>query len=218
MLLSGISTCFQVVSQSLGQIAHVLLTHPPLASNKSPRRDLWIQLARLACIRHAASVRPEPGSNSQFENWAFFNLLQIICLRIDFAYLFGSNNVWPAHCETLFSFQSTNLRLSDATFYILLACLILVNKFFDIFFSVSPANSFFAATTDISILTIFERSSQPFHSLYHGYSRQSCNKRCMIWFCLCLRLRGKIFFFARNSSDYRIFSGRKKVKLFIFLL
>ena len=110
MLLSGISTCFQVVSQSLGQIAHVLLTHPPLASNKSPRRDLWIQLARLACIRHAASVRPEPGSNSQFENWALFNLLQIICLRIDFAYLFGSNNVWPAHCETLFSFQSTNLR------------------------------------------------------------------------------------------------------------
>ena len=77
MLLSGISTCFQVVSQSLGQIAHVLLTHPPLASNKSPRRDLWIQLARLACIRHAASVRPEPGSNSQFENWAFS-----ICSRL----------------------------------------------------------------------------------------------------------------------------------------
>ena len=135
MLLSGISTCFQVVSQSLGQIAHVLLTHPPLASNKSPRRDLWIQLARLACIRHAASVRPEPGSNSQFENWALFNLLQIICLRIDFAYLFGSNNIWPAHCETLFSFQSTNLRLSDATFYILLACLILVNKFLIFSFS-----------------------------------------------------------------------------------
>ena len=77
MLLSGISTCFQVVSQSLGQIAHVLLTHPPLASNKSPRRDLWIQLARLACIRHAASVRPEPGSNSQFENWVF-----LICSRL----------------------------------------------------------------------------------------------------------------------------------------
>ena len=88
MLLSGISTCFQVVSQSLGQIAHVLLTHPPLASNKSSRRNLWIQLARLACIRHAASVRPEPGSNSQFENWAFkicsrlfaCELTSLICL------------------------------------------------------------------------------------------------------------------------------------------
>ena len=32
---------------------------------------------RLACIRHAASVRPEPGSNSQFENWAF-----LICSRL----------------------------------------------------------------------------------------------------------------------------------------
>ena len=76
-LLSGISTCFQVVSQSLGQVAHVLLTHPPLASNKSPRRDPWIQLARLACIRHAASVRPEPGSNSHFENELF-----LICSRL----------------------------------------------------------------------------------------------------------------------------------------
>ena len=46
---------------------------------------------------------------------------------------------------------------------------------FDIFFFVSPANSFFAATTNISILVIFERSNQPFHSLYHRYSRQSCN-------------------------------------------
>ena len=29
--LSGISTCFQVVSQTMGQVPHVLLTHPPLA-------------------------------------------------------------------------------------------------------------------------------------------------------------------------------------------
>ena len=42
------------------QVAHVLLTRPPLAS--SPEGD---SLARLACVRHAASVRPEPGSNSQ---------------------------------------------------------------------------------------------------------------------------------------------------------
>ncbi|MGZ1130367.1 hypothetical protein ACXO2T_06360, partial [Lactobacillus delbrueckii subsp. bulgaricus] len=52
----------------------------------------------------------------------------------------------------------------------------LVNKFFDIFFSVSPANSFFAATTDISILVIFERSNHPFHSLYILNTRQSCDK------------------------------------------
>ena len=38
-------------------------------------------------------------------------------------------------------------------------------------FRVSPENSFFAATTNISILVIFERSNQPFHSFYHRYSR-----------------------------------------------
>ena len=43
-----------------GQVAHVLLTHPPLTSEKQAPH----LFARLACIRHAASVRPEPGSNS----------------------------------------------------------------------------------------------------------------------------------------------------------
>src|SRR5690242_21916061 len=39
-----------------GQVIYVLLTRPPL----SPLRGT----VRLACIRHAASVCPEPGSNS----------------------------------------------------------------------------------------------------------------------------------------------------------
>jgi hypothetical protein len=37
----------------------VLLTRPPLAARRQP--------VRLACIRRAASVRPEPGSNSPDE-------------------------------------------------------------------------------------------------------------------------------------------------------
>ena len=56
--LSGISSRFRKLSQSYRQVAYVLLTRPPLALSR--RR----KLARLACIRHAASVRPEPGSNS----------------------------------------------------------------------------------------------------------------------------------------------------------
>ena len=56
----GISTCFQVLSPCTGQIAHALLTRPPLEhQNRSSNVP-----ARLACVRHAASVRPEPGSNS----------------------------------------------------------------------------------------------------------------------------------------------------------
>src|SRR5690349_15270843 len=54
----GISPGFPGLSQSQRQVAHVLLTRSPL---EYPRRGLS---ARLACVKHAASVRPEPGSNS----------------------------------------------------------------------------------------------------------------------------------------------------------
>ncbi len=57
-LISGISSCFQLLSQSMGQVTHVLLTRSPLVY---PRKGLTV---RLACVKHAASVRPEPGSNS----------------------------------------------------------------------------------------------------------------------------------------------------------
>ena len=57
--LSGISSRFQLLSQSPGQITHVLLTRAPLYS--LPEGNF---LVRLACVKHAASVRSEPGSNS----------------------------------------------------------------------------------------------------------------------------------------------------------
>ena len=62
--ISGISSCFQLLSRSQGQVAHVLLTRSPLVY---PRRGLTV---RLACVKHAASVRPEPGSNSPLKNIA----------------------------------------------------------------------------------------------------------------------------------------------------
>ena len=60
--LSGISSRFQLLSQADGQIAYVLLTRSPLLVKKQAP----LQSVRLACIRHAASVHPEPGSNSPF--------------------------------------------------------------------------------------------------------------------------------------------------------
>src|SRR4051794_15871283 len=57
-VISGIRPSFPGLSQSRGQVAHVLLTRSPLVY---PRRGLTV---RLACVKHAASVRPEPGSNS----------------------------------------------------------------------------------------------------------------------------------------------------------
>src|SRR2546429_4963340 len=58
-VIPGISPGFPGLSQSQRQVAHVLLTRSPL--HTPPERDA---VARLACVKHAASVRPEPGSNS----------------------------------------------------------------------------------------------------------------------------------------------------------
>ena len=62
--LCGISTCFQVLSPCTGQVAHALLTRPPLMRRASDRNLPPRAPVRLACVRHAASVHPEPGSNS----------------------------------------------------------------------------------------------------------------------------------------------------------
>src|SRR5256885_16696899 len=61
-VISGIRPRFQGLSQSAGQITHVLLTRSPLIPTRK-----WISV-RLACVKHAASVRPEPGSNSPTMN------------------------------------------------------------------------------------------------------------------------------------------------------
>jgi hypothetical protein len=54
----GISSRFQLLSPAKGQIIHLLLTRSPLYITRR-----WFR-ARLACMRRAASVRSEPGSNS----------------------------------------------------------------------------------------------------------------------------------------------------------
>jgi hypothetical protein len=59
--VSGINPGFPGLSRSSGQVAHVLLTRSPLRHTVTYDQ---VCVARLACIRHAASVRPEPGSNS----------------------------------------------------------------------------------------------------------------------------------------------------------
>ena len=70
VVLCGISTCFQVLSPCLGQIVHALLTRPPLEYRI--QRTFIDILVRLACVKHAASVRPEPGSNSDVQSSPFF--------------------------------------------------------------------------------------------------------------------------------------------------
>ena len=58
-MLYGFNPGFPRLFLCTGQIVHALLTRPPLSIFRK------IYLVRLACVRHAASVRPEPGSNSR---------------------------------------------------------------------------------------------------------------------------------------------------------
>ena len=62
--LCGISTSFPVLSPSQRQVAHALLTRPPLTFFRSKLQN---QFVRLECVKHAASVHPEPGSNSRIK-------------------------------------------------------------------------------------------------------------------------------------------------------
>ena len=61
VVLCGISTSFDALFPCVRQVAHALLTRPPL---DYLRASSSLSLVRLACVKHAASVRPEPGSNS----------------------------------------------------------------------------------------------------------------------------------------------------------
>ena len=58
----GITRPLGRLSPATGQVLHVLRTRLPLNLELPPNP------VRLACVRHAASVRPEPGSNSPREN------------------------------------------------------------------------------------------------------------------------------------------------------
>ena len=68
----GISSGFPELSPARGCVSYVLLTRAPLYS--PPEGNF---LVRLACLRHAASVRSEPGSNSSiFKSFALLLLRQ----------------------------------------------------------------------------------------------------------------------------------------------
>ena len=58
--VSSINHRFQWLSQTKGHITYALLTRAPLIHFQQAKSFI----VRLACIRHAASVHSEPGSNS----------------------------------------------------------------------------------------------------------------------------------------------------------
>ena len=92
----------------------MLLTRPPLIHLLSFRRNPLNFIARLACVRRAASVRPEPGSNSQLKFLIWFALLSLLLT-------FSAKLVLLVfiHHLTLFNYQG--FLLSSDNFFIILS-------------------------------------------------------------------------------------------------
>ena len=88
--LCGFSSRFRLLSPCMGQVAHALLTRPPLSRRFIiPEGNLNKRFVRLACVKHAASVHPEPGSNShikvrlvQGKTWLSFSLTIFIVFTV----------------------------------------------------------------------------------------------------------------------------------------
>ena len=163
-MLCGITIRFQKLSHSQRQVTHVLLTRPPLRISKQAS----IFSVRLACVKRAASVRPEPGSNSLFKLYiqtlrVFISILAITIrsqLPLWFFCLFWLLKVpisWNLKgffaCSALFNFQDT----FEAAFVLQLLYYITFRSFCQVnilWTEVQPVFfSFLLAVTSFSILS-----------------------------------------------------------------
>ena len=163
-MLCGITIRFQKLSHSQRQVTHVLLPRPPLRISKQAS----IFSVRLACVKRAASVRPEPGSNSLFKLYiqtlrVFISILAITIrsqLPLWFFCLFWLLKVpisWNLKgffaCSALFNFQDT----FEAAFVLQLLYYITFRSFCQVnilWTEVQPVFfSFLLAVTSFSILS-----------------------------------------------------------------
>ena len=122
------------------QVAHALLTRPPLIM---PRRAITV---RLECVMHAASVNPEPGSNSliivYFSSFELKHRFQsnLTCSFTLFEFFFQKNLSSSFFvCKTnflvssLFNFQGSAPSSLEVSFAIISLPNPFVNTFFNFF-------------------------------------------------------------------------------------
>ena len=144
-MLYGFNPGFPRLFLCTGQIVHALLTRPPLSIFRK------IYLVRLACVRHAASVRPEPGSNSRLifllkitHSIIFcLSLLLLFCSLIielrSFVHQFiklGTHCEWPTINLSLLAVGKIGLGHLQR-FLMLFYCLSSVLSYWDSFSSLS---------------------------------------------------------------------------------
>ena len=154
MRLCGISSRFQLLSPCIGQVTHALLTRPPLSHIHLPSEEFRrMCFVRLACVRHAASVHPEPGSNSQIkvfvqdQNQAWLNFYPVyLLLGCSLRTILFSNCSRICHCsviKVLFAFLWFCFALLRQLLYFITSfcvCQALFSTFFETVFS-EPVSS-----------------------------------------------------------------------------
>ena len=136
------------------QVTHALLTRPPLSHKRLQTEVICLKcFVRLACVKHAASVHPEPGSNSHkkclsasFEQTSFNSLVSVktYCFKgrhSVIAYFLSVRKLKISkNFQGCFTVQLSMFTLLPAFFisadsFNRILCLSLfVNNFFDIFF------------------------------------------------------------------------------------
>ena len=135
------------------QVAHALLTRPPLSHRPPHSEEIQSKcFARLACVKHAASVHTEPGSNSRKKSslsvrktTSFPIPLFTVGIRTSLSLdLISVLNIslrnFQGRC-LLFSYQGSLFcclsHLSD-NFYIISCRFVFVNNFFQLFLPRPP--------------------------------------------------------------------------------
>ena len=136
MRLCGISSHFWLLSPCIRQVTHALLTRPPLEIDQIHRSLNEVFPVRLACVKHAASVHPEPGSNSLIK--CLIHSRQPTSLVISRLLLFWLKTVLKNKCKefsrivcvSLFSYQGC---LSCDSLFTLSHLFFFVKHFFQVF-------------------------------------------------------------------------------------
>ena len=154
-MLYGINTSFPVVSRLERQVAHALLTRPPLS--------VLLHSVRLECVMHAASVHPEPGSNSRLKSFIlafiYYFYLGIVEIWLYFNFLITSFSYFLCTISSLFNFQRSFAPLQS-----LLSCGAYL--FYHFFFVLSTLFSHFFSKF-LVLVNIYNQTTKSKTSVVH---------------------------------------------------
>ena len=112
------------------QVTHALLTRPPLSHKIFIPEENQIEcFVRLACVKHAASVHPEPGSNSHVKSFFLPESIWQLIRNNVLIYCFKVASLIEAFFLNVTTFSQVKMSLCNN----LLCKLLHVSKSFKVF-------------------------------------------------------------------------------------